>query len=99
MHGVECKERVTPLFAVLLKTVSPPLLKALAFLDCTIAKGFMIQITALHKETALAPVHCATIVNSSSSRLPGVASVVRLKNYVAAAKLVEGRELPTCRKY
>jgi len=72
-------------------------LKTLAFLNCAITEGFvgeLVRFASCCEKRTLASLHRVVIIDSSDEQLPSVASIARLRKYVPAVEVREGRELP-----
>jgi len=72
------------------------LLKTLAILNCFITEDFMaelVQLASDRENNNSSPLRRVVIINSDG-RLPGVASVERLRKCVPAVEVMQGNELP-----
>ena len=75
---------------------SPPSLKTLAFLDCVITEDFMIKLArvALDRKNYASNSLRRVVIMNSKGRFPSAGSIERLRKYVPAIEVLEGKEFP-----
>ena len=97
MFVIQCDadlpQLLSPLFS---NTSSSPSLKALAFLGCIIAEGFMEELTQFasdRKSTASARLHSVVILHREG-KFPSIASIRKLREHVPVVDVRIAKEIP-----
>ena len=98
MFIIRCDVDLPQLLSPLFSNTSPsPSLKALAFLDCIIAEGFMEELTQFasdRKSTTSARLHSVVILHREG-KFPSIASIRKLREHVPVVDVRIAKELPT----